>query len=540
MKNWNVGVYIRLSQEDGDKEESNSITNQRELINTYLEEEQDLKIYDYYIDDGWSGTNFDRPNFKRLINDIETGIINTIIVKDLSRFGRNYIEVGNYLERIFPIKNIRFIAINDCIDSFKDPESIESIIVPFKNLMNDEYCRDISQKVKYALNTRKRNGEFMAGIVPFGYKRSEEDKHKLVIDEEAAKIVKKIYSYALKGLGTTTIARKLNESNIPTPSIYKKEVQKIKCKFRNDGKKNYWSDSSVSSILRNRIYLGEMVQCKFRKLSYKIDKRVKNDKSDWIIVKDTHESIISYKDFDKVQKILDSRGWRCNNDGTVSIFAGKIKCGDCKSSMTRNKTGKPKKDGTPIIHYYCSTYMRKSKKLCTRHSINIEVLEPLILKTIKKQIELVLDTEKLIKEIYEENSKEKYKTEYQNNINSLNDELKKLDVLKREAYMDWKKEIITQNDYFSFVEVYSKNISEINKRITEYQNKINEIKDESIDNYIALFKQYKNINKIDKEVVDELIDTIYVYENNKIEIVFKYNDIYKQITNIIKEENHER
>ena len=207
MNKWNVGIYIRLSQEDGDKEESNSVTNQRELINSYISEDKELNVYDYYIDDGWSGTNFDRPDFKRLIADVENNVINTIIVKDLSRFGRNYIEVGN-------VNNIRFIAINDCIDSYKDPESINSIIVPFKNLMNDEYCRDISQKVKYALNTRKRNGEFMGSMIPYGYIRSTEDKHKLVIDDEAAKVVKKIFKNALKGLGTTAIARKLNKDGM--------------------------------------------------------------------------------------------------------------------------------------------------------------------------------------------------------------------------------------------------------------------------------------------------------------------------------------
>ena len=350
MNKWNVGIYIRLSQEDGDKEESNSVTNQRERINSYISEDKELNVYDYYIDDGWSGTNFDRPDFKRLIADAENNVINTIIVKDLSRFGRNYIEVGNYLEQIFPVNNIRFIAINDCIDSYKDPESINSIIVPFKNLMNDEYCRDISQKVKYALNTRKRNGEFMGSMIPYGYIRSTEDKHKLVIDDEAAKVVKKVFKNALKGLGTTAIARKLNKDGINTPSLHKINVLKIKCNYRNSGKSNYWNDSMVAHILRNRVYLGEMVQCKYKTVSYKIHKRVKNSKENWIIVKRTHEALVSYNDFDKVQKMLDSRGWKCNHDGTISTFAGKVKCGDCKCAMHKNTSGTIRKDGSRVVH----------------------------------------------------------------------------------------------------------------------------------------------------------------------------------------------
>ena len=267
---WNVGVYIRLSQEDGDKEESNSVINQREIITSFVKENSDLKLFDYYIDDGYSGTNFDRPGFKKLIDDVENNKINCIVVKDLSRFGRNYIEVGNYLEQIFPVSNIRFISINDYIDSYKEPESLNSIIVPFKNLMNDEYSRDISQKVKYALNTRKRNGEFMGSVVPYGYLRSEEDKHKLIVDENLREVIKKIFSLALTGIGTTIIARKLNDENILSPGEYKVQVLKLKGNFRKKDKQSFWTDSSVASILRNRIYLGEMVQCKYKKISYKM------------------------------------------------------------------------------------------------------------------------------------------------------------------------------------------------------------------------------------------------------------------------------
>ena len=538
MNKWNVGIYIRLSQEDGDKEESNSVTNQRELINSYISEDKELNVYDYYIDDGWSGTNFDRPDFKRLIADVENNVINTIIVKDLSRFGRNYIEVGNYLEQIFPVNNIRFIAINDCIDSYKDPESINSIIVPFKNLMNDEYCRDISQKVKYALNTRKRNGEFMGSMIPYGYIRSTEDKHKLVIDDEAAKVVKKIFKNALKGLGTTAIARKLNKDGINTPSLHKINVLKIKCNYRNSGKSNYWNDSMVAHILRNRVYLGEMVQCKYKTVSYKIHKRVKNSKENWIIVKGTHEALVSYNDFDKVQKMLDSRGWKCNHDGTISTFAGKVKCGDCKCAMHKNTSGTIRKDGSRVVHYYCSTYTRKSHDLCTRHGIKYEILEDLVLKAIQNQTKLVLEQEKLIKKIYAENRKEEMKAYYKEKIKELNEELSKLDVLKRESYMDWKKNIISQNDYFIFVENYSKSINEINNKIKEFEDKLNGMKDETIDNYIVKYKQFCNITSLDREIVDELIETIYVFENNKIEIKFKYNDINKKILEMIGKETN--
>ena len=534
---WNVGVYIRLSQEDGDKEESNSVINQREIITSFVKENSDLKLFDYYIDDGYSGTNFDRPGFKKLIDDVENNKINCIVVKDLSRFGRNYIEVGNYLEQIFPVSNIRFISINDYIDSYKDPESLNSIIVPFKNLMNDEYSRDISQKVKYALNTRKRNGEFMGSVVPYGYLRSEEDKHKLVVDENLREVIKKIFSLALTGIGTTIIARKLNDENILSPGEYKIQVLKLKGNFRKKNKQSFWTDSSVASILRNRIYLGEMVQCKYKKISYKIDKRIKNDKDNWIIVKGTHEALVSYKDFNKIQNLLDKRGFKCNNNGTLSIFAGMIKCGDCKNSMVRNKSGNKKKDGSDIVSYYCSTYIRKSHELCTRHLIKAEIVEDIVLKAVKKQIKLVLNQEKLINEIYKERNQNHIKEEYQEKIISINENIQKLENIKKESYLDWKKDIITQEDYFMFVEDYSKKINDYNKEIAELENKINNIKDESIEDYFRHYRKYKNINKLDRTITTELIETIYIYEDKKIEIDFKYNDIYSKINDYIREED---
>ena len=536
MNQWNVGVYIRLSQEDGDKEESNSITNQRELINNYIQEDIELKFYDYYIDDGWSGTNFNRPDFKRLINDIETGVINTIIVKDLSRFGRNYIEVGNYLEQIFPLKKVRFIAINDNIDSYKNPESINSIIVPFKNLMNDEYARDISQKVKYALNTRKRNGEYMGSIAPYGYLKDPNDKHKLIVDEIAAVVVKKIFALALKGIGTTTIARTLNKEKINTPSMHKRDVLKIKCNFKNRDKDNYWDDSMISRILRNRIYLGEMVQCKTRNVSYKLKKRIKNTEEDMIIVKGTHKALVSYEKFEKVGQILDSRVWKCNFDGTISIFSGKIFCGDCNKIMMKNKSGYVTKDGKKSVYYYCSTYYKKSHESCTNHSINYNRLIDLVLKAIQEQIKLVLNQEKVIKTIWRNNEKNNQKLELKEKVDELKEELLKINVLKKEIYMDWKKNIISQEDYFAFVESYSKQINDINNKINEYENKINDISDKKIEDYIEKYKQFNNITSLDKEVIDELIEKIYVFEDKKIEIKFKYNDINKNILEIIRKE----
>ena len=301
---WKVALYIRLSREDEeDKIESNSVTNQRALLQEYLKNKNEFVIYDIYIDDGYSGTDFNRPNFQRLLNDMKDNKFNTIIVKDLSRLGRNYIEVGNYIEQIFPLFKIRFISINDMIDSYKDPASINNVIVPFKNLMNDEYCRDISMKIRSAFNTKKRNGDFVGAWAPYGYIKDPKNKYHLIIDEESSQTVKLIFKWALEGKGRNTIAKELNKMGILNPTGYKQKILNLNytnlsaTSFGND---YAWTNTTISQILKNRVYVGDMVQCKERVVSYKIHKIVKNPKEDWIIVENTHEPIV---DRDRVIKI---------------------------------------------------------------------------------------------------------------------------------------------------------------------------------------------------------------------------------------------
>ena len=248
---WKVAIYIRLSVEDGDKVESNSISNQRMLLNDFLNDNSEFNLYDYYIDDGYSGTDFERPAFKRMLTDMNNKKFNTIIVKDLSRLGRNYIEVGNYIERIFPLFNIRFIALNDSIDSYKDPKSINNVIVPFKNLLNDEYCRDISNKIRSVLEVKKKRGEFVSALAPYGYIKDPEDKHHLIVDNESANVVKMIFEMSLEGYGRYTIAHKLNELGILNPYGYKMIVLKKKKGIEkdNDKCKFAWDMTVVKNIL---------------------------------------------------------------------------------------------------------------------------------------------------------------------------------------------------------------------------------------------------------------------------------------------------
>lgn len=541
---WRVALYIRLSVEDGDdKIESNSISNQKQLLNEYLKENNEFTLYDYYVDDGYSGTDFNRPDFQRLLNDMKNKKINVVIVKDLSRLGRNYIEVGNYIEQIFPLFNIRFVAVNDNIDSYKDPKSVNNVMVPFKNLMNDEYCRDISNKIRSVFRVKKKNGEYVGAFAPYGYIKDPEDTHHLIVDPEAANIVKLIYKWSLEGMGRTSIAHKLNGMGILNPMGYRREVLKTNYRNKKVYNKQYtytWDTVTLAKILKDEIYCGDMIQNRGRLISYKVHKHVKNPREDWIIVKNTHEAIIDRETFEKVQQAIMSRDTRVDKTGKLSVFAGHLKCADCERSMVKRAgsyyTNKP----NPIFYYCCSTNVRRSKDLCTRHSIRNDVLESAVLEAIKMQIDLVIDADNVIKEISKAKKLNFRKESVENNIKRQEIELEKNKKLKKSIYEDWKLGMISEEDFFEYSKDYNEKIAKIEEKISYFNNEIVKIQDKpNDDSWIEKFKKNKNITVLSKEIIDELIDNIYVHEGGNITIVFNYEDEYKNAIEYIKQNQQE-
>lgn len=381
-----------------EKRESNSITSQKTLLEEFIYEHEDLVVYDTYIDDGYTGTDFDRPGFQRLLRDMQNGNINCVIVKDLSRLGRNYIEVGNYIEQIFPLFNIRFIAVNDNVDSFQNPASTNTILIPFKNLINDEYCRDTSIKIRSALNGRKKKGEFVGAFPAYGYQKSKEDHHKLVIDKEAAKVVRNIFEWtAYEGLGKLAICHRLNDMGILNPTGYKKK--KLNQNYYNgkiEVRDNAWCPSTIRNILKNDIYIGNVTQGKRRVKSYKIHKVEKVPEEEWITIENMHEPIIEKELFEKVQN-MNQKDTRVQKNGTLSMWAGILKCADCGRAM--HKKYCKNKTGAVYEYYICGTYRKKSNQLCTKHTIKIEELEETVLKVIQMQLNMFLDIEKVFQEI---------------------------------------------------------------------------------------------------------------------------------------------
>lgn len=335
MKKYKVAGYIRLSKEDKIKDESNSVANQKAIINSYIKKNEDLELVDFYIDDGYSGTTFDRPGFKRMIRDITENKVNTIIVKDLSRFGRNHIESDNYLENILPGYNVRFTSIIDEIDSLKNPKSVSSIAVPLKNLMNDQYARDISEKVRSTLKIKQLNGEFIGVTAPYGYLKNPKDKHKFIIDKEASYIVKKIFNMILLGKSRKEIAEHLNNKNVLTPSLYKLSKENTNNEELIRSKK--WNAEIVNRILRNETYTGTVIQNIKTKPNYRVDKLIDVNKEEWIKLANHHEPIINKDKFAEVQNIL-NRKIRVNKNDDINLFSGYLKCSHCRSNLIIKKS----------------------------------------------------------------------------------------------------------------------------------------------------------------------------------------------------------
>ena len=364
-----AAAYLRLSIEDGDKAESNSIGNQRELIQNFVAERPELHLVGEYADDGYTGTNFERPGFTQMMEDIQSDKINCIIVKDLSRLGRNYIGMGKYLERIFPMMGIRFIAINDNYDNANTESSdSDSIVVPFKNLLNDSYCRDISIKVRSQLDIKRRKGEFIGGYAVYGYSKDEQNKNRLVVDEYAADIVRSIYRRKLEGMSANSIADQLNSEGVLAPSEYKRLCGLNYHSGFKTGTHAKWQAIQVLRILKNEVYTGTMVQGKRQKINYKIKKIRDVDESCWIKVPNTHEAIISQRMFDIVQEVLKLDTCASKGQKIVHLFSGIVRCGDCGQNMVRCTVSKK---GKKYIYLNCVT---NHKGLgCSSHHISTRV-----------------------------------------------------------------------------------------------------------------------------------------------------------------------
>ena len=378
---YHVALYIRLSKEDENEGPSQSVTNQKSLLNEFVKQHR-LRVYDTYIDDGWSGTSFDRPDFQRMIADIEARKVNMVITKDLSRLGRDYIMTGHYMERYFPEKRVRYISLLDGIDT--GVESSANDITPFRAIMNDMYAKDISKKIKSVKHDKQRKGQFIGGKPMYGYKMHPTEKNKIVIDEEVAPVVRRIFAMALEGVSCRQIAVRLNEEHIPAPSVYS---------GLNVGRKGpytgQWSSERISEMLQNETYIGHMVQGRTVKISYKSKKCLKQARENWVVVENTHEPLIDPVTFQKVRLLISSR--KHTRSRTYDfLLKGLIFCHECGYPMA--VVNRPTADGSQRLFFVCRTYQRFTKAgVCTCHSIKEETVTQAVIGKVREVCEAFMN-----------------------------------------------------------------------------------------------------------------------------------------------------
>ena len=534
-KPWKAALYIRISREDGDKVESNSITSQREILKEYLKLHPDIELHDFYIDDGWSGTNFDRPGFIRMMEDIYSGDVNCVIVKDLSRFGRNYTDAGNYLDNIFVRLQIRFIALNNGIDTATNNMNAATrcITVGVQNVINESLAATTSVNVRGTLNVNREQGKFIGSFASYGYMKDPNDHHKLIIDPETAPVVRMIFEKFIDGCSIIGIAKDLNEMGIPNPTAYKK-LKGFNYKHP-AGKKldGLWPDSSVRRILRNEMYVGNMVQGKNTTISYKIKQCRAIPKEDWIIVEGTHEAIVDRETFDKAQSLFNQFIRKAPQKSEVDLFSGFVRCADCLRAMNKKTNSHPY--GT--YHYYrCGTSRKMKKSSCTNHTIRIDKMELAVLASIQGMIDSAVEMDKLIKRINSSPVKKKESSHICSAIDTHTAELEKLKGMIIDMYTDWKSGIISKEEYFTLKEQLTEKTTSLEKALEnlkrtneEFKNGITEDND-----FISHFKKYGKIDTLTRAMVVELIDKIYVHEGGRITISFKFTDAYEKALEYIE------
>ena len=507
---YNTALYLRLSRDDELQGESGSIQTQRMMLRQYAAE-HGLTVVDEYIDDGWSGTNFERPSFQRMIDDIEDGKINCVVTKDLSRLGRNYILTGQYTEIYFPSKGVRYIAINDNVDTING----ESELAPFLNILNEMHARQTSKKVKAAMHTRFANGAHYGAYAPLGYVKNPDKKGHLLIDPETRWIVEKIFDLAVHGRGAASITRILVEEKVPTPGWLNYERYGT---FANiyagaPAEKAYaWTIAQVKSILKEETYIGHSVHNKQSNISFKNKKKVRKPQEEWYRVENTHEAIISEEVFQKVQELIASRRRRQKN-GTTQIFSGLVKCADCGWSLAYGVNSQNK---NPYAHYHCSKYGQGLRQ-CSMHYIRYDVLYAYVLARLQYWSMIVQKGEdKLLKRLLNASDRERNSAKKKQAAELKKAEKRKSEVdgLFAKMYEDWSAGRITEYNFNMLSEKYQNEQKELETKIRQLHETMEAAVQTAADaeKWIALMKQYVNPVELTAELLNTLIEKITVHE----------------------------
>ena len=528
---WNTCGYVRLSHADGDKEESNSVTGQKNLIRDYLSCRPELRECAMKVDDGYTGSNFDRPAFQEMIAAAKAGEINCIVVKDLSRLGRNHLGVGEYMEHIFPFLGVRFIAINDNYDSLHRMESDE-LVIPFKNLVNEAYCRDISIKIRSQLEVKRQRGDFIGSFAVFGYRKDPEDRHRLLVDDYAAGVVRDIFKWKLEGISAGDIADRLSKSGIPTPMDYKR-LQGLRYTTAFRVKENSaWSAGTVLRILKNPVYTGVLEQGRVTTPSYRVKHLVNKPREEWAVVENCHEPIIDRYDFESVQKVLALDTRTSTSGKAVEPFSGMVYCGECGGAMIRKTVHTAKKT---YVYYVCAAH--KEEKTCYKHSLRDITLNDIVLDQLKQHIQDVIDLSDLMKltdtALLQQASVQKIKVR----LEKKQEEIDRYQLLLRSLYENLADEMINREEYRKLKATYSRQRAEVEQQAEVLREQIKLETDSAADRcgWMEQFCKYQNINRLDRTIVVTLIERVVIYRGNRVEIVFRCHDEFRAQMDLLRQ-----
>ena len=532
---WRAALYIRLSRDDGDKPESNSVTNQREILKEHLKLRPDISIIDTYIDDGWSGTNFDRPGFQRMMADIYAGHVNCVVVKDLSRFCRNASEGGQYLDNVFVRYRVRFIAINNGLDTASGNmnAATQLISVGVTNVINESVAATTSVNVRGTLNVNRQQGKFIGSFPTYGYLKNPDDHHKLIIDEETAPIVRMIFEDFIHGCSIMGIAKKLNAMGIPNPSAYKRS-QGLRYRHpageKSDG---LWPDSSVRRILRNEMYIGNMIQGKNTTISYKIKQCRAVPKEDWIRVEGTHEPIVDRDTFEKAQSLFNRNIRKSVTSDEILLFSGLIRCGHCGRIMSKKTNRHPY--GT--YHYYrCTTHNRMDTGKCTAQTIRIDRLEKAVLVFLQTMVDVSVEYESLLEKTRRSSTRKNSSIVLEKTLEQQKFQRENYQKSMLELYPDWKSGILSHTEYLTLKADIQGKIEALDTSISQLQQTVAQYAEESPQSnaFLSSFQKYHNFAELSRAMLLELVKEIRVFEDGRLEIVLNFQDELQSLTDYLE------
>lgn len=542
---YNGAAYRRLSVEDARHRDRHTLENQKNIILDFLDRQPDIRLVDIYTDDGESGTNFDRPGFKRLMDDVRAGKINCIIVKDLSRFARDFREAGHYLEQIFPFLGVRFISINDNYDTAHPRLDNEGIAIPATNLINEMYARDISQKINSGLRVLRAEGKFVGSLAPYGYNKSPEDKHRLVIDPPAAEVMRNIFQWLLDGWSDYKIVQHLNREGIPTPSRYRYEQGVLK----SDKVKNahLWQKQTIKKLVVNPVYAGDMAQGR-QDTSYFSFQRGPKPVEEWDVVKNTHEPVVSREVFDAVQQLLEKR--RQQQENAVirnsampikeNLLRGLLFCGNCGCTMNyrRERGGKHHDKDHWIYRYWCRSHAETGGVVCAPQNTSCSEITDAVLTTIRTQIAIAANLRKVAQKVWDSKANRDRLGQMDAEATKLRQKITRNGTLRRNLYERYMEALLTESEYLFAKEQYEQEGLALERQLTELLRQKNYLAEHlSPSNlWITTFLKYKKEMELTRPMLLELVERIDVYDGKRISITLKYADEYRILLDLLNEQ----